>query len=277
MKALGLVTALLCSASLAAAQSPLSLVTGSSGAAGLDIVRAESRHSEGTAGFVTAHVALSPRFSLVADLPIAQAAYVPDPFVFVDAAPCPTTCPLPPTYSMSSLGNPYVGLRVGGASSAWYQEIGLRVPGVLLEDGDAYGFDLVREVAFMRAEAFAPRGMAFVALTGVERPVASFLTVRARAGAIALLGARQGDAVLEVEAVGAWRALRLGALSQTRIGLPTLEHQAGDLWGARLGAEAALQLGDVRPSVYVRAPVGGREDARLGSQLGLSLALSINR
>ena len=277
MNALGLLAALVCSVPLAAAQAPLSLVSGSSGAAGLDIVRAESGRAEGIAGFVTAHVALSPRFSLVADLPIAQATYTPDPLVFVDTAPCPTTCPLPPTYSVSSFGNPYLGLRVGGAAGAWYQEIGLRVPGVVGEDEDVDGLDLAREVAFMRAEAFAVRGMAFVALTGVDGTVASFLTVRARAGAIALLGARQGDAVLEVEAVGAWRALRLGALSQMRIGLPTLERQAGDTWGARLGAEAALQLGDVRPSVYVRVPVGGRDDARLGSQLGLSLALSVNR
>ena len=151
------------------------------------------------------------------------------------------------------------------------------MPGVWLGNKDEDGLGLVREVAFMRAEAFAPRGMTLVALTGVERPVASFLTVRARAGAIALLGERQGDAVLEVEAVGAWRALSLGALFQARVGLPTLEHQAGDAWGARLGAEAALQLGDVRPSVYVQAPVGGREEARLGPQLGVSLALSINR
>ena len=259
------------------AQSPFWLTLGQSGSVGLDVARSAEGGAAAAAGFVTAHLALSARYGLVADVPLAQATLPLPLYDYAWTAPCLDVCdPVPTSYDVSAVGNPYLGLRVQG-DAVWYQEIGVRLLLGQLVAADGDGLELVREVAFDRAEAFREGGVAVVALTGFERRVAPFLSVRARAGAIAQLSNREGAALIDGGVEGAWRALRLGATSHVRLGLGEGYQVSDGTWGMLVGAQVGLHLGGVRPALYARVPLGEASQTALGPHLGLSLGIAINR
>ena len=262
-----------------AAQSPLAFGAGESGGASLEVVRAEGDRAESSVAFVAAHVRLAPRLALVGDVPLARASYTRET-VFYITAPCPSPdepCGPAPSAGATAVGNPYLGLRVGAEGGVWHQEVGVRLPAGQLAGRDADVLDLVQEVAFERADAFAEGGVTVLALTGVEVALSPQIGLRARVGGLARLGTREGAGLLDAQVAGSWRAVRLAATSHFRVGLSEGYRVAGEAWGALVGAEAALQLGDIRPALYLRTPIGGTDDGALGPRFGLSLSVAVNR
>jgi hypothetical protein len=264
-------------APVVAAQPSFSSRPGVSSGLGIEAVRSADGGAVVSAGFVTARLALSARYALVADVPFAQATYPAPTFGYSWTPPCAEECGRPPAEETSaSVGNPYVGLRVQESDAGWYQELGVRLPlgPSPLEAGD---MEPVRETLFTRAEAFTDGGIALLALTGFERSVAPYLHVRARAGAVAQLARREGAVLAEGGVEGAWRALRVGATSHLRVGLAESYQVSDGTWGALIGGQAGLQLGRVRPELYVRVPVGEAAQTALGHQLGLTLSVALGR
>lgn len=214
------------------------------------------------AGFVSARVPLGTRFTAVADVPFARAAWE----VGIEEG------------SSSLIGNPYVGAewRAGERITA---ELGVRLPtGELDENKEPVVDDLGAMLVGMageleRIEAFAPRTLGLYAAASYQAPISGPLSFRVRGGT-SLLG---GDGTPEdlyvaytgqlVYAVG---GADVAAGLTGRANATTDDEDADRAFHQAIVA-GGYRLGRLRPGVQLRFPLDGEAREITGFTAGVSL------
>jgi hypothetical protein len=165
----------------------------------------------------------------------------------------------------TSIGNPYLGIELGGPDAQWIGEIGVRFPAA--SSGSAalvagMESDIERRDAFV-GEAFSVSGYESLRLR-----IRGGFTLRARVGTGLVLGrsAPYGD-----------RGLWLGYAAQVGYDRGRLNLRAGisgrvkEAEMSQLVMSAAFPLGGVRPGVSLRAPFENGFTSARSAVLGLTL------
>lgn len=225
---------------------------------GLELLRPDLRYgATGLAAFATLRWPFGAYERVVAEVGVAHieqpAVALGSPGYYVPAA------------SGTSLGNPYLGVELGGPDAQWVGEVGVRFP-VASNSSAALvaglNSDLERRDAFV-GDAFSVSGYENLRLR-----FANGFSLRARVGPGLVLGGRSifGD-----------RGLWLGYAAQVGYDRGRLNLRAGisgrvkEAEMSQLVLSAAFPLGGVRPGLSLRVPLDQGFNAVGSVVLGLTL------
>jgi hypothetical protein len=212
------------------------------------------------AGFLTGRVRLAERWTAVADLPFARAAW--------DV--------LDETGSSNTVGNPHLGVE-WQAGERFGGELGLRMPVGDLEDIDQLAAMVVGMAGELeRLEAFVPETLGLYAAGSYRQPLAQSLSLRLRANT-AFLGGDGGPDDLLVGYTGQlWYQqgrLNVGSGVTGRANVTTDDDEA-DRASHQWIVAGDYRAGQLRPGLQLRVPLDGEvrdlTDFTVGVTLGYS-------
>ena len=272
-----LVAALLVSTAAAvSAQAPLLPPVAHGAAVGVEVTRigwdnGGAGEVRGAVAFLTAHVPISRRAAVVADLPLARISVGGDVFPSL----CEINCPRVQQGGEAIVGNPFVGVRAAQAGHPFTGEVGVRWPTVVLGEHPPERLAVASGAALGRSEAFAARRAVVIGMGGLGHAFTPAFVVRARGGLSVEVGASVGAALVESELAWRSRTVRVAATSFARVALSDGTATFGERTAAYVGLDAMATLGRVRPGLRARLPLGQALPAPLGPAFGLTLSVAL--
>jgi hypothetical protein len=182
-----------------------------------------------------------------------------------------------PEVSSKTIGNPYLGVEVGGKESPFFGEFGIRAP---LVDKNEFPAALTGEYSDVgRWDAFAPYVVPIHAAVNLRQRLPSGVFHRLRAGTV-LLVATESKAETDLYGVYSFligyegRILRFGGGAT---GQMLITDNRGNLGGRTINQlEVHADAGPwrVRPGIDVKLPLGGASSL-VSAVLGLSLSVGL--
>jgi hypothetical protein len=159
----------------------------------------------------------------------------------------------------NTIGNPYIGLELGGPTSRFFTEVGIRLP--LVKTDNNYAARVGEEADYDRYEAFAERYVVAKAMVNYRSNRTKGLTFRARVGAMILRDIdRSGD---KYPGLLDW----FRPTANAQVGYETARMSLGVNLG--LGFTANVRLGNLRPGVYINPSFLDATTTTFGLNLGL--------
>jgi hypothetical protein len=181
------------------------------------------------------------------------------------------------TLAGTKVGNPYLGIDLGGFVSGWYGQVGARLP--IMSDSEASAAFIGTLTDFDRAEAFLVDVTSLIGTVGYRHRESSGLMVQGRLGGSLWLatGDAAGDSELLAHygfRVGYDRERILLGLGLTGRLLVT-EEDAEDRGTHQITLDLGYRLGRFIPSVGLRLPVEEELSNVLNSVVIVSLKLGL--
>lgn len=197
--------------------------------------------------FLAGRGAVSPRISLVGELPFAHHESTDEFFSS--------------TISSNTIGNPYVGLEMKLASGPAFLEFGVRPPLAADDEFPAVATGLFADVT--RWEAFFPEVFSIVGAFNVREVTPSKIAYRLRVSPTVMIPTNDGSDETMVFAVYSFQVGYHGTMARIGAGMSG-RSQLSDLDGTNVGAASFSQFeihadflsGQIRPGLDLKMPLG---------------------